>query len=105
MRVLNLALVAFITLGPAAYSEAAPQQEVAKLINQVALNSTIAGVAVMNPGDSVNCVFGSMFFDPNTTSGAILYASLLSAKTSGRPVTISYDRTGTTCTLTQVNVL
>lgn len=105
MRASNVVLVAFLVLGSASYSEAAPQLEIAKTINQVALNSTLAAVSVNNPGDSVNCVVGSVFFDPNTTTGVVLYASLLSAKTAGRPVTLSYERVGSTCNLTQVNVL
>jgi hypothetical protein len=103
-RALKLALVALTILGPATYSEAAPQTEELKTIGFVGINDVSGYVAVNSPGDSANCVYRLIGFDATTTKGAIVYASLMSAKNSNRTVNIHYDRVDGRCTLTQVTV-
>jgi hypothetical protein len=104
MRAFHVALAALAIFGSAAHSEAAPQMETEKSVALVAINEELAIVSVVNPGDSLNCVFGLIGFDATTTTGAIFYASLLSAKAANRTVTLSYDRVDTGCRLTQVVV-
>src|SRR5262245_20101981 len=103
-RVLNLALVALTVLGPAAYSEAAPQAEEFKAIGVLGINDVSAFVSVNSPGDSANCVFKLIGFDATTTKGALVYASLVSAKNANRTVSLYYERVDGKCTLTQVTV-
>ena len=104
MRSFKVALIALGILLPGADSEAAPQLETFKTIGIIGLNTTNGFVGVNSPGDSQACTFGLINFDPTTATGSILYASLLSAKSGNRTVTISYERVGASCTLTQVAV-
>ncbi len=104
MRSFKIAFVVFTILVSTSYSEAAPQAETTKPVGILGLNNQNGFVSVASPGDSTNCTFGLINFDATTPTGVILYASLLSAKTANRTVTLYYERVEGACTLTQVAV-
>jgi hypothetical protein len=91
-------------LGLARPALAVQEFETRKTISMLSVNGTIAAVSVDAATVSRSCAFGVLItFNPTTPLGKIFYATLLSANAANTPVTLTYERNGNSCTLTQID--